>query len=29
MLKEVMDDFGLDYFEVEGEVVFYGFKLDI
>lgn len=29
MLKFVMDDMGLDYFEVEGEVVFYGFKLDV
>lgn len=29
MLKEAMDDFGLDYFEAEGEAAFYGPKLDI
>ncbi|HGD0088838.1 TPA: threonine--tRNA ligase [Streptococcus agalactiae] len=29
MLKESMDDFGLDYFEAEGEAAFYGPKLDI
>lgn len=29
MLKVVMDELELDYFEVEGEVVFYGLKLDV
>ncbi|MGH2101612.1 threonine--tRNA ligase [Aerococcus urinaeequi] len=29
MLKEAMDDLGLDYFEVEGEAAFYGPKLDV
>lgn len=29
MLKEVMDEIGYDYYEVEGEVVFYGFKFDV
>lgn len=29
MLKEAMDDLGLDYFEAEGEAAFYGPKLDI
>lgn len=29
MLKEAMDDLGLDYFEAEGEAAFYGPKLDV
>ncbi len=29
MLKESMDDLGLEYFEAEGEAAFYGPKLDI
>lgn len=29
MLKAVMDDMGLDYYEAEGEAAFYGPKLDI
>jgi threonyl-tRNA synthetase len=29
MLKEAMDEFGLDYYEAEGEAAFYGPKLDI
>lgn len=29
MLKEAMDDLGLDYVEVEGEAAFYGPKLDV
>ncbi|MEH7885936.1 threonine--tRNA ligase [Bacillus sp. JJ1609] len=29
MLKEAMDEMGLDYFEAEGEAAFYGPKLDI
>ncbi|RKQ20070.1 threonine--tRNA ligase [Ureibacillus endophyticus] len=29
MLKEAMDDMGLDYFEAEGEAAFYGPKLDV
>lgn len=29
MLKAVMDELELDYFEVEGEAVFYGLKLDV
>ncbi|MFC3931414.1 threonine--tRNA ligase [Streptococcus dentapri] len=29
MLKDAMDDMGLDYFEAEGEAAFYGPKLDI
>ncbi|HFI0463149.1 TPA: threonine--tRNA ligase [Streptococcus suis] len=29
MLKEAMDDLGLDYFEATGEAAFYGPKLDI
>ncbi|MDN4493644.1 threonine--tRNA ligase [Ureibacillus aquaedulcis] len=29
MLKEAMDDLGLEYFEAEGEAAFYGPKLDI
>lgn len=29
MLKDVMDEFDFDYYEVEGEVVFYGLKLDV
>ncbi|MHC5267948.1 threonine--tRNA ligase [Enterococcus sp. LJL98] len=29
MLKEVMDETGLDYFEAEGEAAFYGPKLDV
>ncbi|WP_071460338.1 threonine--tRNA ligase [Bacillus massilinigeriensis] len=29
MLKEAMDEMGLDYFEAEGEAAFYGPKLDV
>lgn len=29
MLKEAMDEIGLDYFEAEGEAAFYGPKLDV
>jgi len=29
MLKEAMDELGLDYFEAEGEAAFYGPKLDV
>ena len=29
MLKEAMDDLGLEYFEAEGEAAFYGPKLDV
>lgn len=29
MFKEVLDELGLIYEEVIGEVVFYGFKLDV
>ncbi|MGI8383106.1 threonine--tRNA ligase [Robertmurraya sp. P23] len=29
MLKEAMDDLGLNYFEAEGEAAFYGPKLDV
>lgn len=29
MLKEAMDDLGLDYYEAEGEAAFYGPKLDV
>ncbi|MCH1627304.1 threonine--tRNA ligase [Fredinandcohnia quinoae] len=29
MLKDAMDDLGLDYFEAEGEAAFYGPKLDV
>lgn len=29
MLKEAMDDLGVDYFEAEGEAAFYGPKLDV
>ncbi|WP_110114073.1 threonine--tRNA ligase [Bacillus sp. CGMCC 1.16541] len=29
MLKEAMDDMGLDYYEAEGEAAFYGPKLDV
>jgi len=29
MLKEAMDEFGLDYFEATGEAAFYGPKLDV
>ncbi|MED3562596.1 threonine--tRNA ligase [Bacillus xiapuensis] len=29
MLKEAMDDMGLEYFEAEGEAAFYGPKLDV
>ncbi|MBP3039922.1 threonine--tRNA ligase [Bacillaceae bacterium Marseille-Q3522] len=29
MLKEVMDELGLDYYEAEGEAAFYGPKLDV
>lgn len=29
MLKEAMDDLGLEYFEVEGEAAFYGPKVDV
>ncbi|RHW40843.1 threonine--tRNA ligase [Neobacillus notoginsengisoli] len=29
MLKETMDELGLDYFEAEGEAAFYGPKLDV
>ncbi|WKA56179.1 threonine--tRNA ligase [Planococcus shixiaomingii] len=29
MLKEAMDDLGIDYVEVEGEAAFYGPKLDV
>ncbi|MFS0780638.1 threonine--tRNA ligase [Bacillus sp. 1P06AnD] len=29
MLKQAMDDLGLDYFEAEGEAAFYGPKVDI
>src|SRR5699024_10670004 len=29
MLKEAMDDLGLDYVEAEGEAAFYGPKLDV
>lgn len=29
MFKFVMDEMEMDYFEVEGEVVFYGLKLDV
>ncbi|CRK84370.1 threonine--tRNA ligase [Neobacillus massiliamazoniensis] len=29
MLKQAMDDLGLDYFEAEGEAAFYGPKLDV
>src|SRR5699024_2910210 len=29
MLKETMDEMGLDYFEAEGEAAFYGPKLDV
>lgn len=29
MLKDAMDDLGLDYYEAEGEAAFYGPKLDI
>ncbi|OCA91346.1 threonine--tRNA ligase [Bacillus sp. FJAT-27225] len=29
MLKETMDDLGLEYFEAEGEAAFYGPKLDV
>ena len=29
MLKEVMDEMGLDYYEAEGEAAFYGPKLDV
>ena len=29
MIKEAMDDLGLDYYEAEGEAAFYGPKLDV
>ena len=29
MLKEAMDELGLDYYEAEGEAAFYGPKLDV
>ena len=29
MLKEAMDELGLDYIEAEGEAAFYGPKLDV
>ena len=29
MLKEAMDEMGLDYYEAEGEAAFYGPKLDV
>ena len=29
MLKEAMDDFGVEYYEAEGEAAFYGPKLDV
>ena len=29
MLKEAMDELGLDYFEAEDEAAFYGPKLDV
>lgn len=29
MFCAVFDEMGVDYFEVEGEAVFYGLKLDI
>ncbi len=29
MLKEAMDDLGMDYYEAEGEAAFYGPKLDV